>query len=322
MKLYNKVLFGAALLMGAFLTACDDNDWEPGAQDTDTGVSAYFKLPADTNYIFDATTDNSTWEIPVTIYRQVTDRAVKVPLSFHSSIEGIACPNEVTFEDGASKAVINVTCHDVPIAVTGVFTITIDPSQTDIYGIGQNAITLSMIASEWKLISEKVTYYYWGNMSGTEKIYPNTYGEMYHLEGTNRFQFTDFYGSGLSINFDAKASSGSQRLDVLNNCQYLKQWPEEEDEYDCWYLYDDEAKEYPTFVPGDDPNGKEIEYLEFYTIDYSNNYLYSYVNMIYNTTTLYGYGGTTVAIDFTDGSFQWGYWQMDWKLLYNPFENE
>lgn len=323
MKLYNKIISGGTILLMLMGGGCSDsNDWEPGEQDPAEGVVAYFEVPAESMYVFDSATDSGTWTIPVTMKRQKTTEAAQVPISMTGTVEGFSIPATVNFEAGASEAVFNIVCKDLPLAKLGEVTVTIDPSQSSIYGIGLDAISFKAIVSKWALISDDVTYYYWRNKGQTEKLYPNTKSNMYHLEGTMRFKLEDFFGSGLDIMFESSATKAgvSEKLLPLNNCVYYTEYEDVEDDYDCWDLYDDAIDDYPVFVPGNVEGGKEIYYLTFYGIN-DDGSAYTYFSMISNVNKLYGWGNAMALLEYADESTAWGYWQWSWHLKYNPFEN-
>ena len=148
-----------------------------------------------------------------------------------------------------------------------------------------------------------------------KKAYPNTYGEMYHLEGTYMFRLTDFFASGLEMPFEMPSSEKSYFVPSGNYDIYANTYPE--DAYECWYLYDEATSSYPApWIPGGDQNQLAIEYALFYgTIDYCN------ITMLENRDRLYGYGNFTVNYGLSDGSWSsWGYNQIDFNLKYNPFK--
>ena len=136
---------------------------------------------------------------------------------------------------------------------------------------------------------------------------------MYILDGTHMFKLLDFFGSGLDMTFNCDTPDPTVMMPLVN-ADFESVY--DEDKADLgWYLYNEEEQTYPEWVPGDAEGYIAISYLLFYAISD-----YNYCNMIYNPDTLYGYIGLTVGVDFADGNFSWGNFQVDFNLKYNPFE--
>lgn len=313
MKLKFNIL-SFVLTFGMMAVSCSDSsDWAPGPEDNDCGVSAYFPSQSSYRYIYGADEKPENMNIVVTVKRVDTADAVSVPVEVSTSCEGFSVPATVDFAAGESESSIIVSCKDIPQGEMQNITLTLAQNETDIYGPGVTSLSLEAIISEWKLISDNVTYYYMD--ADGKKAYPNTYGEMYHLEGTYMFRLTDFFASGLEMPFEMPSSEKSYFVPSGNYDIYANTYPE--DAYECWYLYDEATSSYPApWIPGGDQNQLAIEYALFYgTIDYCN------ITMLENRDRLYGYGNFTVNYGLSDGSWSsWGYNQIDFNLKYNPFK--
>lgn len=294
---------------GLIMTSCSDSsDWAPGPADDECGVSAYFPDQT-TRYIYASDEDPDAMVITVTVKRVDTASAVSIPLTSTTSATGFEIPAAVNFEAGEAEATFDVNCGGIPQGEMQSFTVALDPAQTDTYGPGVSEMKIEAIVSDWTLISDNVTYYYFD--SGYQEEYPNTYGEMYHLKGTYMFRFSDFFGSGLDMPFEVSTPSRTGFVPTGNCMPYYY-----DDGTLNWYFYDDAISEYPDpWIPGGDQSKTGIEYAMIYgPSDYTN------ITMIYNSSTLYGYADICINYCKTDGVWTWAYNQIDFNLIYNPFE--
>lgn len=303
-----------ALAFGLMAVSCSEfSDWTPGPADSDCGVAAYFPTQSSYRYIYGSDENPENMNIEVTVKRVNTAESVSIPLEVSASCEGFTAPAAVDFAAGESESTIALSCKGIPQGVMQTVTLTLAADQTDIYGPGVTSLSIEAIISEWKLISDNVTYYY---MDGSgQQMYPNTSGEMYHLEGTYMFRLTDFFASGLEMPFEMKSAAESYFIPGGNCDLYVNSYPD--DAFECWYLYDEATSSYPDpWIPGGDQNQLAIDYALFYgTMEYSN------ITMIWDYATLYGYGNFTVNYGLSDGSWNsWGYNQIDFNLKYNPFK--
>ena len=303
----------------ALLSGCSDgDDWTPGPQDTETGVSAYFPMPTSSSYIFDSDGETGDMNVEVAVRRSVTDSEVSIPLVLTSETEGFSISSPAHFEAGQQETKVTVNCGGIPKGIKESFTLTLPADQTDIYGDGLTAVTYSVIKSEWKLIADDVRYLY--SYDDYSPMYPQTYAEMYHLDGTYMFKLTDFFGSGLDVSFECPMShqqATEAGLEMpfapLDNAYWFE--PSGYEGLKTWYLYDEATETYPEWVPGDVTGYPAISYLLFYgTTDYSGVH-FNY----YGGDNLYGYIALTCDVDFDNGDFSWGAYQVDFNLKYDPF---
>lgn len=306
MKLNINTVF-TAFVLGVLSVSCSDSsEWTPGPQDNETGVSAYF--PAQSSgyrFVFGSDAASDDMVIPVTISRVNASGEASVPVILKSDVSGFSAPASVDFKAGMTSADFAINCSGIPQGSFQDVTIILPDDETDIYGPGVTELTLSAIISDWDVISENVTYYY-------NDMYPTTTGKLYHLKGSAMFRFTDFYGSGLELPFEATTGDMIELVPTANADPYSYYYPE--DAFNCWYLYDEANEDWPSWTPGGDSDKPAIEYALFYgTSEFSS------ICLIYNKSTLYGYGSNTIDLSLSDGSYAWGYFQLDFNLLYDPF---
>lgn len=291
------------------LTACSDSDdWTPGPQDTDTGVIAYFPLPSQLSYIFDSEGAKEDMAIDVVISRQITDQAVSFPITVIADAEGIVAPATVDFAAGEASTTISIDCSGLPKGQQEKFTLALPADQTDTYGEGMTTVTYSVINSVWKQIADYARYIY--SYSDYSQMYPNTYGDIYQLEGTHMFKLTDFFGSGLDVTFQCDTPDNTAFV-PQSNCLFT------DDSYGGgWDLYDEAEETYPEWVPGGLEGYPAITNFYFY-----NDIDYSLLCMIYSKSSrgYYGYIGLTNYLEFDDGSWNYGAYQVDFYLYDDPF---
>ncbi len=302
-----KTMLGVLAL--PLLTACSDSDdWTPGPQDTDTGVIAYFPLPSQLSYIFDSEGAKEDMAIDVVISRQITDQAVSFPVTVIANVDGIVAPSSVDFAAGEASTTISVDCSGLPKGQLEKFTLALPADQTDTYGEGMTTVTYSVINSVWKQMADYARYIY--SNSDYSEMYPTTYGDIYQLEGTDMFKLTDFFGSGLDVTFKCD-SPDNMVFTPLSNALFT------DDSYGGgWDLYNEAEETYPVWVPGDLEGYPAITNFYFY-----NDIDYSLLRMIYEkrSTGYYGYIGLTNYLEFDDGSWTYGAYQVDFVLYDDPF---
>lgn len=305
MKLYNIAYSASAAIMMIFAAGCSgSDDWTPGPEDTECGVSAYFPLPSKTSYVFDSEANPDEMTIEVTVSRTNTEEAASVPLSLVSDAEGFSIPANVNFEAGQASSSFLLDCSAIPNGKELAVTITLDPSQTNIYGSGMDELTLSVIKAQWILISDNVCYNF-------QYVYPKIMSNMYHLEGTTQFKLENFFGSGLDIIFNSPTKDISAFI-PLNNALVIDEALKE------WELYDEANDLYPEWYPGGDTSNPMVTYLYVYGV--GEYYDYTYGDMYYNSSTGYGYMYMSFYLETDDGNWTFCDPYIDFNLKYNPFE--
>ena len=312
MKSYIKYTALGALLLTMAGGCSDTDDWKPGEADTATGVSAYFNLPSQLSYVFDKEGKPEDMNVEVTLNRKVTAEAVSIPLTLTSDAEGFTLPATADFAAGEATTTFKVNCSGIEEGKRISFTVGLPADQTNIYGEGMDAVTYNVIKSEWTLISNQVRYIY--SYTDYSPMYSETYGKMYHLQGTYNFKMTDFFGSGLDMQFECNTPDQTAFVPTVN--ADFDAVSDGDKEIAGWYLYNEAEETWPEWTPGDEDGKPAITYVEFYAL-----VNYSWMTMIYTKEPLYGYVGFSTGVGFDNGDFSWGAWQADFTLNYNPFES-
>lgn len=311
MKKYKFAIALSSILIGIGAAGCSDDKWEPGPEDNDTGVKAYFVAPKTTTYNFGSDYQPEDMNITLTVGREITEGEATVGVTLKSDAEGFSIPSSVTFADGEEFTTLSINCSGVAGGAYSKCTVYLADNQVDTYGPGLTEVSLSAIQADWLLLSDGARYLY--SDANYKAIYPETYGMLYQLEGTKIFKLTDFFGSGLDITFECNKPQDDV-LYPLQNADFESVYEEDKEDLG-WYLYDDANSSWPSWTPGGVTGYPAITYLLFYSSSY-----YNVCSMVYDEKELYGYIALTAGVNFSDGDFKWGNFQVDFYLMYNPFE--
>lgn len=313
-KIYH--ILAAALIL-PFAGCSDSDEWTPGPEDNNAGTRAYIVKPDKTSYICDLDNPDSKAVVDVTVRRLITDEAITMPLVLESESEGITLKGTAEFAAGQAETTVSVDYDGIPESEWKTFTVSIPDDQYYTYGIGLPSLRYSVIKSRWIECADKVTYYYWNTSS--KDIYPKTYGQMFQLEGTFQFKMTDFFGSGLEMEFICDSAKESKFLPIYN-ADYESA---ADTEYNSWYLYDEAAQNWPTWTPGDVSGVPAIQYLWVYGYsedeDTGEETLWSSITMIDDKSTLYGYLYLNSIIYYDDDSDAYASLYATFNLNENPF---
>lgn len=178
MKIYNKFLYGAAMLglTTGLLTSCHDkDDYTPGEQVG--GAQAYF--PSNTPQSYDLSADDDAGSFSLTVYRVDDSAALDIPVTVTvltsdevvDFSDAFDFPSSVSFAAGQKSADFTVT-YDISAFVDDdgevkfgdeqQFQITLDESSSTPYGVSSLVIT-AVYPEPWTMLGEGEYYdYYWG----------------------------------------------------------------------------------------------------------------------------------------------------------------
>lgn len=309
-KIFN--IFAAAMLLP--LAGCDNSDdWTPGPADNDYGVKAYFVTPSTTSYVYDISDTSAEPVIEVTVCRSITDGAASIPLKLVSEVEGVTLSGNAEFAAGQDQTTVQINYGDIPLGKEATVSLEIPDDQFYTYSVGLPSVSYSVIRSTWVEIADGVTYLY--QDANGDNVYPYTYGSLYQFEGSYRFKMTDFFATGLDVQFICTTGDTTGFYPLTNaNYDYGKgYWP---DEYEFWYFYDTTNDEWPDpWTPGN-----EAGYTALYFVGVYGASDYSDITMVYDPEDLYGYLSLTTYITFANNTNDFGYWYATFYLNENPFE--
>lgn len=199
MKNFSFLRYTAGILgvcLALTLTSCsDDDNYTPGAPTAEGSVGAYFDNSNSCNFILTPEDES----IEISISRNDTVNAVVVPITLVSEdTTAIKVPKSISFEAGEKTQTLTIETKNLTKKKQYGFKLAIGESAADHYAIQDGGTTFSgtVVVSQWKKVKENVNFYYYGK----DKL-PSTYSDMYQLDGVNQFYFTDFLGTGVSMQF-------------------------------------------------------------------------------------------------------------------------
>lgn len=291
-------------LVALLATACSEDDsWKPGEPDT-SAVGAFFKSLPSYNITMEA---DDSHVITASVGRLNKDDAVTVPITLVSSPQGVTVPQSVSFAAGQETAQFEIDCTDMPSKTSGTIEIKIDPGYATIYGAGSTTLAVNVnIAGSWILLAEnvKVTF------DDSKYVYDEETTEIYMLDGMNRYKIPNFLNSGLDLVFTTEFTDPEYNypdiIPLKNMIWYTEVWPDDEDLYRCWYLYDQANDEFPVWSP--DGTGPQITYFMVYGMGYS------YISL----TTTDGFGYIYASTDYEDGTWGDTNVNLEFNTLFDP----
>lgn len=290
------ILLGATL---AFAASCSESNWEPGPQDTNangvffTGLDQYsYVIEPDDNHL-----------ITVTLGRTDNSQAITVPLKTLSDIENVPLPESVSFAAGEETTSFVIDLSGMATKTTGSIRMAVDPAYASVYGAGSSNLELNInMTGAWIPISENVKVKYSGTYS-----YSTQYTQLYILDGTEQFKIPNFLNSGVDLFFNLEFTSNDYPsvMPYKNVQWYAQLFPDDDDSYECWYLYDDATGLYPVWSP--DGSSPLISDCMWYGLGYT------YLGISQ------GYGYFLGATTYDDGSEGWLYATLTFDALFDPF---
>lgn len=299
-----KLIYRALLMVvaGFVATSCSDSDdWTPGPSDNDS-KGVFFREMKKYDILIEA--DDSRI-LPVTMGRLDAKDAVEVPLKVVEAPEGVTIPSSVAFAAGESTASFDIDCSGMASKTSGKILVELDPGYGALYGSGSTSLALNVsVSGGWIVVADNLEIDY----EGSSIVYAPETTKLYVLEGTERFKIPNFMHSGLDFVFTVsdKTASYPDVVPYTNAVWFTEVFPDETDEYECWYFYDSANETYPEWSPdGTEP-------LITSAMFYGAGYTYIGINK--------GKGAFTISTDYDNGKTGWTYVNLNFKAAFNPFE--
>jgi hypothetical protein len=286
-----------ALLASIVVVSCSDDDtYVPAPVPADGCIAAYFDADNESDYILtpEELAENSS--ITLTVSRKVTDAAVSVPVVVEYKADAFEVPASVDFAAGEKTSKLVIKFPNIENYVNPYLELD-----------GSDRFVASVLVSKWTSIASNVKMYLsqWsgGNVNGV-----STYtGEIFWLEGLNKFRVDNFFNSGVDLLFTIV----NEKFDISDkstwNGYFLPTSNVDKDTWgDPYYILTDNSGKTAGWKVGDSDNA--ITLFSFY----DPNSSYSYFNANGNTSTTYG-GYAATYVSFEDGTENYYYFYFDWN---------
>jgi hypothetical protein len=311
-----------AASLTAALSACSSDDFDyddymPGPSVGADSPQLYFDASNESSFLF---TGDDNRVISLQVDRIDSIDAITVPIIFSGDSTMVSAPKSVSFAAGERTTTIAIDCTGIPFKTATNFSLAFPTGYATPYGAGTDTYSAKVtMAGDWVILADDVIYQYLTS-GGENKWEPTFYQKLWHLEGTERLKFENFLNSGYDLVFTVAADTGTgyRRIEPLRNYLYWRTFYPDDDQYGCWYFYDEASKTYPSWSP--DGNDPVISYMLVYDTDSSNGYQYTYMpNLTAGTMAC----ATFVTLNgFTDGTSTY-IWNYVWFTpKYDPFATE
>jgi hypothetical protein len=247
--------------------------------------------------------------ITLTVSRKVTDAAVSVPVVVEYKADAFEVPASVDFAAGEKTSKLVIKFPNIEKYTTSKLSIRLADDYVNPYLEldGSDRFVASVLVSKWTSIASNVKMYLsqWsgGNVNGV-----STYtGEIFWLEGLNKFRVDNFFNSGVDLLFTIV----NEKFDISDkstwNGYFLPTSNVDKDTWgDPYYILTDNSGKTAGWKVGDSDNA--ITLFSFY----DPNSSYSYFNANGNTSTTYG-GYAATYVSFEDGTENYYYFYFDWN---------
>ena len=316
--MYKYILSG--ILAAGLCTAavsCSEDNYEKGPEIPEGCISAYFASANEANILMTPVEYAKSNTLKLTVNREVSDEAASVPVIVEYKADEIEVPSTVEFNAGEASAELTLTLNNLEVKKSYAYSIRLDDNYADPYSIldGSDVFTGSVMIANWIKVVSNARFRY-GNGS-----YPDTYSDIYYLDGQNKFYIENFLGSGVNLGFMIKSYDSTNGKFIDFSISDKSTWTgtfipldhflDDPDGGSYWWLMKNVADaEYASWTP----EGYEVgfEYANFYKDESTTDY--AFISMNGSTTAasgylcLYGY--------LTDGSnIQYEYIYMYWDKM-------
>lgn len=269
MKLKASLYLMAASAIAALSSCSNDSDYSyvPGEVVSPDCPAVYFAASNPVESIFSPDEEAG---IVIKVGRIRTTGELTVPILASDVAEGIKVPSSVTFADGEAEAQLIVDASGIPAGSIASYTVAFPSEYINPYaktpGIG--SFTGRIACAEWKLWADNVEFTF-------EDRYDPIYGQIYELQGVGKYYIPNFLNTGLDLYFTMENSKSNGAFWTIDPYRNADVYYDADYEYTHWYLYDEANDDFPIF--NIQPGADAIEYMEFFGIDTSSNYYYTYI---------------------------------------------
>lgn len=282
---------GLTILMAG--SSCDSKDsYEKGPETSPNCIAAYFPSSNQTNYTLTPEDYSASNILSLKVERAVSDAAASVPVIVVSKDDVFEVPATVEFAAGESASTLDIRMNGLEQRVNYTFTVRLDDDYVDHYSIkdGSDVFKADIVIARWVKVVKNARFMYEGQR------FPDTYSDIYNLEGYNNFYIDNFLGSGVNLGFSIKSYDEENEKFItfdpydretwnglfvpLNHCM------DDPDGGTWWWLMKDVAnQEYASWTPEGNETG--YTYINFYK--YETDPSYASINMNGSTDSTAGY---------------------------------
>lgn len=298
MKLKASAYLLAAAAITALSACSNDSDftYTPAEEVSPDCPAVYFAASNPVETIFSPDEESG---ITIKVGRVLTSGELTVPVIATDVAEGLIVPSSVTFAAGEAVTELTIDASGLPAGTIASYTLSVPDEYINPYaktpGIG--TFTGRVACAEWKLWADNVEFSF-------ENKYEPIYGQIYELEGVGKYYIPNFLNTGLDLYFTMEHSKSGGDYRTIDPYRNAEVYYDEEDEYSYWYLYDEANNDYPLFTI--QPGADAIEYMEFFGVDTSSNYYYTYICPDYNYGVFSGlFYYEDGSSDYNDVTFTW-----------------
>lgn len=206
---YYIVGFVALSLPVAFTSCGDDDDYSAGPEVSSDCPNVYF---SESNTYTVTLTDKEVKADPeavrtvsINMERTDTKGEIKVPIVVDSKSDGVDIPADVTFADGAGKAELVISYTHPENGLEADFHV--GDNYANPYAKKEGAVSYSLAIFTVVKVCD-VTY-------DASSVFAGVTSEIYNFSGQNKFQWRNFLGSGLNVNFKVGSVKNEAGKDSL-----------------------------------------------------------------------------------------------------------
>lgn len=284
--------FATLIVPFSFASCGDDDDYTPGKEVAADCPNVYFSDENESEIFVTADGEKS---FTLKVKREYTEGAITVPVVVDSKTGSFNIPESVTFGDGESEAEMTITYDEFTAGMN--FTIHFADGYANPYIEVDGSTYYKATLAQLTKVAD-VAY-------ATDTRFASVSGSaIYSYSGENKFQWTNFMGSGYNMTFtvDTSKTSGAEydendlsKLsgDIVPLSYYTQ------DDYGYHFVKEVGSEDYVTWTP----EGQSEAVTKFYFYGYNSGH-YSFIDFAPGATSGTGYGYFWSAVVNSDDNYE------------------
>ncbi len=259
---------GLTVLLAGSSCGTKDN-YEKGPETSPDCIAAYFPSSNQTNYTLTPEEYSASDILSLKVERAVSDAAASVPVIVVSKDDVFEVPSTVEFAAGESTSTLDIKMNGLEQRVNYTFTVRLGDEYVDHYSVqdGSDVFKGDIVIARWVKVVKNARFMYSGQK------FPDTYSDIYNLDGYNKFYIENFLGSGVNLGFSIKSYDEEEKKFIAFNPSDRTTWKgtfipldhcmDDPDGGTWWWLMKDVAnQEYASWTPEGSETG--FNYINFY----------------------------------------------------------